>query len=201
MPALGGRRLSRFSSASTSLWRNGDDLGVAERAAVVDRGVAVDVEDDVIVLAGEGRDDPEIGLVAGRKDHRMVHRVEVVERCLAFLVALIGAVEHPAAGGARAELVERLLARRDDVGVERHAHVIIGAEQDRALAVADRDGRDFDPLHDQAERIGQPGRKQRLALLDDRVELGEEIVHLSALSVSTRRPAGRRFRSRPACSS
>ena len=60
----------------------GDDLGVAERAAVVDRRMAVDVEDDVIVLAGDGRDDPEIGLVAGREDHRMVHRVEVLERLL-----------------------------------------------------------------------------------------------------------------------
>ena len=181
-----------------------DDLGVAERAAVVDRGVAVDVEDDVIILAGDGRDDPEIGLVAGREDHRMVHRVEVLERLLARLVAGIGAVEDPAAGGARAELVERLLARGDDVGIEGHAHVIVGAEQDRALAVADRHGRAFDLLHDQVERVGEAGVEQRLALLDQRVELGEEVAHCQAAAsarLDAHRPAGRRSRSRPACSS
>ena len=72
-------------------------------------------------------------------------------------MADIGAVEDAAAGGARAEVVERLLARGDDVGVERHAHVIVGAEQDRALAVADGDGRAFDLLHDQVERVGEAG--------------------------------------------
>ena len=80
--AFGDAASRRFSSASMSLWRKRHDLGVAERAAVVDRRVAVDVEDDVIVLAGDGRDDAEIGLVAGREDHRMVHGVEVLERLL-----------------------------------------------------------------------------------------------------------------------
>ena len=134
------------------------DLGIAERAAVIDRRVAVDVEDDVIVLAGDGRDDPEIGLVAGRKDHGMVHRVEVLERIFARPVADIGAIEDAAAGCPRAELVKRLLAGGDDVGVEGHPHVIVGAEQDRAPAVADGDGGAFDPLHDQVERVGDARR-------------------------------------------
>ena len=154
-----------------------DDLRIAQRAAVIDRRMAVDVEDDVVVLAGDGRNDAEVRLVAGREDHGMIHGVEVPERRLAFLVALIGAVEDAAAGRARAELVERLLAGGDDVRVEGHAHVIVGAEQDRALAVADGDGRRFHPLHDQVEGVGEPGRQQRLALLDQRVELGEEVAH------------------------
>ena len=64
-----------------------DDLGIAERAAVVDRRVAVDVEDDVILLAGDRRNDAEIRLVAGREDHGVVHGVEVLERLLDRLVA------------------------------------------------------------------------------------------------------------------
>ena len=131
-----------------------DDLGVAERAAVVDRGMAVDVEDDVILFAGKRGNHAEIGLVASREDHRVVHPIEVLQRVLAGAVAHIGAVEHPASGRARAELVKRLLARGDHVGIEGHAHVIVGAEQDRPPAVADRHGRALDPLHHQVERIG-----------------------------------------------
>ena len=61
--------------------------GRCRGATVVDRRVTVDVEDDVIILAGDGRNQAEVGLVAGRKDHGMVHGVEVAERCLALLVA------------------------------------------------------------------------------------------------------------------
>jgi hypothetical protein len=137
--------------------------------------VAVDVEHDIIALAGDGRDDAEIGLVAGREDHRMVHPVKVLQRLLDRLVADIGAVEDAAAGGARAELVERLLAGGDDVGIERHAHIIVGAEQDRLAAVADRAGRREDLFHHQPERILDAGVEQRLALGDQIVELGEQI--------------------------
>src|SRR6476660_5245248 len=160
----------------------GDDLGVAERAAVVNRCVAIDVEDDVIVLAGDRGDDTEVRLVAGREDHGVVHGVEVLERLLACLVAAIGAVKDAAAGRARAEIVERLLARGDDVGVERHPHVIVRAEQDRPLAVANGDGRAFDLFHHQVERVGKTGREQILPLPDQWVELGEEIAHAFSFS-------------------
>src|SRR3546814_6579642 len=102
--------------------------------------MAVDVEDDIVTLARDGRNDAEIRLIAGRKDHGMIHGVKFLERFLALLVAPIGAVEDTAAGGAAAEAVERVLARGDDVVVEGHAHVVIGTEQDRLAPVADRDG-------------------------------------------------------------
>ena len=167
------------------------DLRIAERAAVVDRGVAVDVEDDVVVFAGDGRNDAEVRLVAGRKDHGVVHGVEVLERLLDGAVADVGAVEDAAAGRARAEFVERLLARGDDVGVEGHAHVIVGAEQDRALAVADGDGRAFDLLHDQVERVGDAGRRAGLALLRSAGRTwrrGRSLLALSCCSASTSWP-------------
>ncbi len=154
----------------------GHDLGIAHRAAVPDAGMAVDVEHDIIALAGDGGDDPEIGLVAGREHHRMVHVIELTQRVLALAVTLIGPVEHTAAGGARSEIVERLLACLDHVGIEGHAHVIICAQQDRVAAVADGSRGGEHPLHDQRERILLTIGEQRLANLDGFVELGEQIA-------------------------
>ena len=153
----------------------GDNFRVAHLAPVIDRGVAVDVEDDIIALAGDGGDDAEIGLIAGREHHGMIHGVEVLQRVLAGLVAGIGAVEDAAAGRARAEFVERLLAGGDDVVVERHAQIIVGAEEDRLPAVADRAGGGEDLFHHQPERVPHAGGEQALAHLDQGIELAEEI--------------------------
>ena len=200
----------------------GHDLRVAHGAAVVDRGVAVDVEDDVIVLAGDGRNHPEVRLIAGREDYRMVHCVEVHERLLDRLVAGISAIKDAAARGAGAEFLQRFLACGDHVRIEGHAHVIVGAEQDGAPAAADGDGRALDPLHHQVEGVGEARFEQGLALIDQRVEFGQEVGHGglclggncggfgshfeapagSRPSVApVRRPADRPSRSRPACSS
>src|SRR4051794_12312541 len=108
----------------------------------------------------------------------MGHPVKVLQRVFAGAVADIGAVEHAASGRARAELVERLLARGDHVRIEGHAHVIVSAEQNRSPAVADRHGRALDTLHHEVERIGLAGFEQGFAQLDNRVELGEEVAHL-----------------------
>src|SRR5687768_8713399 len=112
----------------------------------------------------------------------MVHRVEFAKRVLALSVALVGAVEHPATGRSRAKVVKGLLAGGDDVRIERHAHVIVGAEEDRALAVANRHGGALNPLHYQVEWVRKTGGKQRFALLDQRVELGEKVGHRFASS-------------------
>src|SRR4051812_50164209 len=101
----------------------------------------------------------------------MANGLKVANRRLARLVPAIGAVEDAAAGRSGTELVERLVTGRDDVRIEGHPHVIVGAEEDRATAVADGDGRAFYALHHQVERVGETGRKQLLALLDQRIEL------------------------------
>src|SRR6185369_9099243 len=165
------------------------DLGVAHRAAIIDRRMAVDVEDDIILLAGDRRNDAEVRLVARREDHGVIHGVEILQRLLDRLVADVGAVEDSASGGARAELVERFLARGDHVLVEGHAHIIVGAEQDGALAVADGDGRALDLLHHEVEGVDDSGFEQCLALLDQGIELGEEVGHaFSRSSASTSWP-------------
>ena len=107
----------------------------------------------------------------------MVEAVKVDQRLFALAVPLISAVEHAAARGAGTEFVERGLARFDHVGIERHAHIIIRAEQDRLLAVHHRDGGRLDLLHHQREGIALAGGQQVLALLDQRVEFGEKIGH------------------------
>src|SRR3546814_3874922 len=90
-----------------------------------------------------------------------------------------------AAGGARTEFVERRFARRDDIGVERHAHVIISAEQERRLARDDRFGRRIDLFHDERKRIAHAGIEQRLALGDERVEFGQEIGHFASFATAS----------------
>ena len=101
----------------------------------------------------------------------MVHRVELAQRLFHFLVALIRAVEHAAAGGPRTIVVERVLARLDHVRIERHAHVVVGAKQDRIAPVADRAGGGKDLLHHQREWIFHPAGQQALAHGDDVIEL------------------------------
>ena len=137
--------------------------------------MAVDVEDDVVTLAGDGRDDPEIGLVTGREDHGVVHGVEFAQRVFAFPMALVSAVEDAAAGGPAAEIGQRLLARLDHVGIEGHAHVIVGAEQYRLAPVADRPGRRENLFHHQIERVFLTAGEQALAQRDDAVELGKQV--------------------------
>ena len=106
----------------------------------------------------------------------MVHVVEVHERLLDFLVTLVGAVEHPAAGSAAAEIGQRLLARLDHVGIEGHAHVIVGAEQDRVAPVTDRPGGRQDLFHHQVEGVFAALREQSLAQCDDVVEFSEQVL-------------------------
>ena len=105
----------------------------------------------------------------------MIHGVEFAQRRFDIAVVAEGAVEHAAAGRARAEIFHRLLAGGDDIIVEGHAHVVVGAEQDRVAPVADRARRREHLLHDEVERILHPGGEKRLAGLDDRVELGQQI--------------------------
>src|SRR3546814_5902834 len=78
------------------------------------------IEDDVFALTRERRDHPQVGHIAGRKDDRPRHVVKVTQRLLDADMVAEGAVEHPAAVGARTELVECVLACLNDVGIEGH---------------------------------------------------------------------------------
>src|SRR3546814_3962966 len=96
-------------------------------------------------------------------------------------MALISAVENAAARRSRSEMVERILASLDHIGIERHAHVIVGSEQDRFLALYDSEGRRFHPIHDNGEGIAHARREQGFAFGDQWVAFGRSEEHTSAL--------------------
>src|SRR3546814_15155452 len=103
------------------------------RSAIIDRGVAVRIEDDVFALARERRDHPQVGHIAGRKDDRPRHVVKVTQRLLDADMVAAGAVEHPVAVGARPELVEGFFARLNYVETQGYPPVNEGAKQARLL--------------------------------------------------------------------
>ena len=53
-----------------------DHRRIAHGAAVIDAGMAVGIDQDIILGAGQGGDNAEIGLVAGGKDHGVFGAVE-----------------------------------------------------------------------------------------------------------------------------
>src|SRR3546814_3680690 len=75
-------------------------------------------------------------------------------------------------------MVERILASLDHIGIERHAHVIVGSEQDRFLALYDSEGRRFHLIHDNGEGIAHARREQGFAFGDQWVEFGKKISHV-----------------------
>lgn len=175
MPALGDAFQAFFHRLYIVVFER-HDFGIAHGAAVPDAGVAIDIEDDVITLARDGADDPQIGLIAGGEDHGMIHGIEVFQRLFDFLVALIGAVQHAAAGGARSEIGQRLFARLHHIGIEGHAHVIIGAEQDRFAPVANGAGGAEHLFHHQIERVFYAAGQQPFAHRNDVIEFGKQIL-------------------------
>ena len=91
------------------------ELGARQRAAVIDRAVRVGIEIDRVARAREPRHHAEIGLVAGGEDDAVLAVEECGELALEIGMEREGAVGDARARGAGAELVQRLLARRDAV--------------------------------------------------------------------------------------
>src|SRR3546814_8055921 len=85
------------------------DLRIAQCAAIINGRMAIGIQHDIVALARKRGDHAQIGLIAGRKDHGMIHAVKVLERVLTFPMALISAVENAAARRSRSEMVERIL--------------------------------------------------------------------------------------------
>ena len=136
--SFGGQSFQPFFERFDVIVAEGDNLGIAHCAAVVDRGMAVGVENDIVALAGECRDDAQIRLITGGKDHCMVHRVKFLERILAVAMQAVGAVEHSAAGRAGAKFFQRFQAGLAHIIVKGHAHVVIRAEENGFLAITNR---------------------------------------------------------------
>ena len=165
-----GQALQPLFERLNIIMLEGHDFGIAHLAAVPDGGMAVDIQDDVITLARNGRNNAEIGLITRRKHHGMIHGVKVFQRLFDQLMALIGAIEDAAAGCACAKCVQRLFARGQNIVVKGHAHIIIGAEQNRFAAIAHGDCRRFHFVHHQRKGIAHTRCEKPFALLDQRIK-------------------------------
>src|SRR3546814_7250872 len=69
------------------------DLRIAQCAAIINGRMAIGIQHDIVALARKRGDHAQIGLIAGRKDHGMIHAVKVLERVLTLTMAMIHAVE------------------------------------------------------------------------------------------------------------
>ncbi len=133
------------------------DLGLRHLAGVVDRGVAVGVDQQLVALARQGRDQAEIGLVAGREDHAVLLAVELGDLLLERRVLGVAAVGDARAGRAGAFGADRLDGGVHAALVEGQAEIVVGADQQGLAAVDDRFGRRQDPFHADLERIVSGG--------------------------------------------
>ncbi len=129
-------------------------LGLGLLAGVVDRGVAVGVDQQEVFGAHQVRDDPEIGLVAGREDHAVLLAVERGDLFLERHVLGVAAVGDARAGRAGALGTDRLDGGFHAGRVEGQAEVVIGADEQGLLAVDDRLGGRQHPLHADLEGVG-----------------------------------------------
>ena len=101
----------------------------------------------------------------------MFHVIECLERLLRRHMIAERAIQTAAAVGATAKFIKRRLARRNHIGIKRHPHIIIGAEQDRLLALDHGLGGRRHLIHHNLEGITHAGIEQRLTLGDQRIEL------------------------------
>ncbi len=130
-----------------------DHLGVAEARAVIDAGVAVGVQHQVVAAAHQGRQDAQVGLVAGGEHHGVFTAVEFRQVALQAQVAVVTAVGDAGPGGARALALGRLHRLFDAVGIEGQAQVVVGAQKDGALAAQHALGGRQDTVEAHAQRL------------------------------------------------
>ena len=114
-----------------------EDARAAQACAVVDARVALDIEHHHVVWTAQARDDPEVRLVAGREHHRLPLPIEARE--LAFEIAMDRerAVRRARAGGARSVPLDGRSGRRDDVGMEAQAKIVVRAAHQRTASLDD----------------------------------------------------------------
>ena len=143
-----------------------DDLGVAEAAAVIDAGVAVGIDQQRVVLAGEDGEHAEIGLVAGGEHHALAAAVEGGDLGFEGAVQAVGAVGDARARRAAAEGAQGFGGGGHAVGVLAEAEIVVGAEQDGRGAVDDALGGGEHVVEDDAEGV-PAGTEEEFARFDE----------------------------------
>src|SRR3546814_13345382 len=114
-----------------------DALGVPQTSTIVDAGVTVGIENQVVATTDDRRQHAEIGLIAGAEHHAVTATEELGEIAFQCAVTGIAAVGDARAGGAGAERLYRAHRFFDAVRIEGPAEIIVGAAQDDAPTVGD----------------------------------------------------------------
>jgi hypothetical protein len=103
--------------------------------AVHDRGVVVAVAEHVLLAPQHGRDGPQVGQVAGRKNQGRLAPHEMGQAFFQLHVLGEGAVDQAGAGTAGTEALHRFLGRFLHARVHGQAQVVVGADHDDFAAV------------------------------------------------------------------
>ena len=155
------------------------ELRPGEAAAVEDRGVVAGVADHGVARLEDRADAPDVGLVAGRVDDRVLLAHPLRQLALELEVQWSGPVQQARSGDAGAERLEGVAGPLLDPLVAGQAQVVVGAEHDRLA-----------PLHldHRPRRRGQQPKVGEQVVLLRRFELLEPIVAASLLEYVGRGP-------------
>ena len=159
-----------------------DHFGVAEPGAVVDAGVAVGIEDQVILAAGQRRQHAQIGLVAGAEHHAVATAIKLGHRQFQIAVPRIAAVGDARTGGPGTEAADCRDRLLDAAFIEGQAQVVVGAEQYRLASIDDALGRRQDAVERDFQRVGISRAKPVVGLCQ-MVKLGKN-AHARSFCVS-----------------
>ena len=139
------------------------DGGPAGGGTGVHAGVRVGVDEQHVARGADRRQQRDVGVDARRGEDRRLGAVVVGELLLEREVQAGGAVEHPAARRARAELAQRRRGGLDHPRVAGQAQVVVAAEVDPLPAVGvERDG-----LRGAAGRDGVRARADAVVLAQE----------------------------------
>ena len=137
----------------------------AETRAVVDAGMAVGVEQQVVVPPRQRREDAQIGLVAGGEHHRVATSVEARHLLFQRRMSAVGTVGDPRARRSGAFAAESLGGMVHATGIERQAEIVVGAKQQHRASVEKCLGRRQHRLEGDRKGIPAGFQKSGIGLL------------------------------------
>ena len=153
----------------------------AEARAIIDAGMAVGIEQQVVVASGQTRQGAEIGLVAGGKDHGIAAAEKRGDPFFQSDMSAVGAVRDAGAGGSGAFGLQGRHRLRDAALVECDAEIVVGPEEHHGLPVQARGGRRQDLIETDGKGVA-PGLQGR----EGACQLCVFAQHLRSLPVPAR---------------
>ncbi len=145
-------------------------LAVGHLGAVHDGRVVELVEEHHVPPAHQPRDEPQVGLIAGREDEAGLLAEELGQLPLESFVQVERPVQEAAAGTAGAVPLQRLLRGREDLRMMREPQVVVGAHHDPLFALDHDDGvfgvRDRPEVGIEAGSLKLPRLGETLALVE-----------------------------------